>query len=194
MRSSASAETMLPEPEPLFGIESGGRLVEHQQARAPSRACAISTRRRIPPDSLRICAPASRSRPTSEHPTDLVVAGPPVGLLLEDRHVVDEVERGEAAVETRLLWQVAQAPPDRMRPRRRRRVVPEQPDPSAVRGSTVAMIRISVVLPGCGRSLRAITRMPGGQPVRSSRPVSSTTQAPSRTSSCTGVVVDVPPP
>ena len=32
--------------------------------------------------------------------------------------------------------------------------------------------------PGCGRSLRTITRIPAGQPVRSSRPVSSATQAP----------------
>ena len=34
---------------------------------------------------------------------------------------------------------------------------------------------------GCGRSLRTITRIPAGQPVRSSRPVSSATQAPGRT-------------
>jgi hypothetical protein len=34
--------------------------------------------------------------------------------------------------------------------------------------------------PGWGRSLRAMTRKPGGQPDRSSRPVSSATQAPSR--------------
>ena len=34
--------------------------------------------------------------------------------------------------------------------------------------------------PGWGRSFRAITRIPVGQPVRSSSPVSSATQAPSR--------------
>lgn len=34
--------------------------------------------------------------------------------------------------------------------------------------------------PGCGRSFLTISRMPSGQPVRSSRPVASMTQAPSR--------------
>ena len=35
--------------------------------------------------------------------------------------------------------------------------------------------------PGCGRSLRTITRIPFGQAARSSMPVSSATQAPGRT-------------
>ena len=36
--------------------------------------------------------------------------------------------------------------------------------------------------PGCGRSTRAITRIPAGQDARFNKPVSSATQAPSRTS------------
>ena len=39
--------------------------------------------------------------------------------------------------------------------------------------------------PGCGRSLRRISRVPGGQEDMSTRPVASATQAPSRGSICT---------
>ena len=42
-----------------------------------------------------------------EDAAHLVVPGPPVGPLLEDGDVVDELERGEVAVEARLLRQEA---------------------------------------------------------------------------------------
>jgi hypothetical protein len=44
-------------------------------------------------------------------------------------------------------------------------------------------IGIRSCAPGCGRSLRTITRIPAGHPDMSSRPASSATHAPSRISS-----------
>ena len=75
---------------------------------SPSSAWASATRRRIPPESAvmrRLCDLVEADQ--REDPADLVVARAALGQLLEDGDVVDELERGEARVEARLLRQVA---------------------------------------------------------------------------------------
>ena len=81
---------------------------------SPSSAWASATRRRMPPDSALIAPPHDVVEPDErEHAADLVVALAAHGQLLEDRDVVDELERGEALVEAGLLGHVAEPAADR---------------------------------------------------------------------------------
>ena len=148
IRASPSSETSSRKRMPLLGVKRGGRLVEHEQLRVAEQCLR---ERDAPAHAARQLADAvSARRPQVdqlEHTAHLAVACARVGHLLEDRDVVDELERRELAVKARLLGHVAELAAHRgallgvggIRPSRRRR------PPSGA--STVASIRMSVVLP-----------------------------------------------
>jgi hypothetical protein len=69
-----------------------------------------------------------------QDPPDLVVAPAAVGEAFQDGEVVHELERGEAAVESRLLREVAEAPADLLPMARGRSGVAEDLEPPAVGG------------------------------------------------------------
>jgi hypothetical protein len=100
----------LPEPQPLLGIEADRRLVEEEQVWIAQQGLGQPDPPAHPagegPDPL---GADGRQPGQLDDPADLVVPGPPVGHLLEDRHVVDELEDGEPPVEAGFLRQVAQA-------------------------------------------------------------------------------------
>ena len=76
---------------------------------SPSSACASATRRRMPPDSLRMRRAGDVAEADLlEHAAHLAMARARVGHLLEDRDVVDELERRELAMKARLLRHVAE--------------------------------------------------------------------------------------
>ena len=147
-RASPTRGDELAEAQPLLRVEPGGRLVEHEQLRAAEQRL----RQRDAP------AHAARQRPDAlvgdvveadraQHAPHLGVALAAVGPLLEGRDVVDELERREVRVEPGLLRQVAEPAADLGRCARVARVAPEQAQLAAAGRSTVASIRISVVLP-----------------------------------------------
>ena len=104
----------LAEPEALLGVEAGGGFVEHQKI-------GVAEQRLGHDDpslhAARKCLDAFvrhvREAHLREHPPHLVVAGPPVGHLLEHREVVHEIERGEVRVVAGFLGEVAEATTDR---------------------------------------------------------------------------------
>ena len=79
---------------------------------SPIRACAMASRRRCPPERAETRLPPRLVElHEPEHPQHLAVPRRGVGPLLEDGHVVEEVERRGAAREADLLRQVAEPPP-----------------------------------------------------------------------------------
>jgi len=97
----------------LFRVDAGGRLVEDQDRRRPEQRL----RQRDPAPLAAGHGPDPLGRGVGqpdlvEHPAHLRVPGGRVGPLLEERDVVDERERGEAARESDLLREVAQPAAD----------------------------------------------------------------------------------
>src|SRR5439155_3362757 len=69
-----------------------------------------------------------------EHAPDFLVATAAIGHLLEDGHVVHELERREVAVEAGFLGHVAERPPDGQPVAGPERIASEQSKAAAVRG------------------------------------------------------------
>ena len=82
-----------------------------------------------------------------QHPAHLAVAGGAVGQLLEDRHVVDELEGGEVRVEAGGLGQIAERAADLLPAARGARVVAEDGEGALVGGTAVASTLNRVVFP-----------------------------------------------
>ena len=106
-----NARHHLAEPESLLGIEPCGRLVEHDQLGAAQQRLG---QRQPSTHTARERSHLGR-RTIGEpyllqHATHLAMPFGSVGHLLQQGHVVDELERGEPSVESGLLWEIAEAP------------------------------------------------------------------------------------
>ena len=75
-------------------------------------ACAIPTRRTIPPDSVFIRLSARSASPTRSSARSTAAGIALARHLLQPRHVLDELARGVARVEAEALRQVADVPAD----------------------------------------------------------------------------------
>ena len=135
VRSAARSDTSSRKRRRCSGSRPGGGLVEHEQVGVAEQGLR---ERDASPHAARQgldLAPAhGLETDRVEHPAHLVVAGMPVGHLLEDRHVVDELERRERPMEAGLLRHVAEAPPDREALVGHVRIPPEQPQAPVVGG------------------------------------------------------------
>ena len=126
-RSSPSSESSSRKRSRCSGSRPAVGSSRISSRGSPSSACASASRRRMPPDSARMRLPADVGEADArEHAADLVVARPALGVLLEDRDVVDELERREARVEAGLLRHVAEPAPDLRALARVARVAAEQ--------------------------------------------------------------------
>lgn len=103
----------LAEPHALFGVQADGRLVEDEERGVADQGGGQRGPLARPAGQLPQPLSAYVGEPDLvQYAPHLAVPGGAVGELLEDRHVVDELEGGEVGMEPGGLRQVAETAPD----------------------------------------------------------------------------------